>query len=277
MDSAFLNVTSLNPLSGHFESFWRWTTARYTKFQIATVGSLLVHEVLYFGICLPGFLCQFLPLMRKYKIQKGKDENFDQQWKCFKLLMFNHFCVQLPLMFGTYTFTEMMAIPYDYEAIPSWYMILLKLYGSLVVEDTWHYFVHRLLHHKSIYKFVHKVHHHFQAPFGMVAEYAHWIETLVLGTGFFIAILLFCDHVVFMWMWVGVRLMETIDVHNGYSLPLNPLHLLPFYAGPAYHDFHHYNFNGNYSSTFTYWDWLFGTDKQYKEFLAKKQEIAKQD
>ena len=50
--------------------------------------------------------------------------------------------------------------------------------ACLVVEDTWHYWMHRLLHHHSIYKYVHKVHHHFQAPFGMVAEYAHPVETV---------------------------------------------------------------------------------------------------
>ena len=58
------------------------------------------------------------------------------------------------------------------------YTTLAQLVACLVVEDTWHYFVHQLLHHKSIYKYIHKVHHNFQAPFGMVAEYAHWAETM---------------------------------------------------------------------------------------------------
>ena len=31
------------------------------------------------------------------------------------------------------------------------------------------------------------------------------------------------------------------------------------------------NFNGNYSSTFVWWDKLFGTDHQYKEYLSKKE------
>ena len=44
----------------------------------------------------------------------------------------------------------------------------------------------------------------------------------------------------------------------------------PHLAGSKAHDFHHYNFNGNYSSTFTWWDKLFGTDSQYKEFMAKQ-------
>lgn len=106
-----------------------------------------------------------------------------------------------------------------------------------------------------------------------------------------------CDHVVFLWIWMFFRLLETIDVHSGYDFPYwNPLHLIPGYAGKyirksmehkskfefrkrsqiivlltvtgtRFHDFHHYNFNGNYAPTFRWWDWIFGTDKQYKEFL----------
>lgn len=40
-------------------------------------------------------------------------------------------------------------------------------------------------------------------------------------------------------------------------------------TGARFHDFHHYNFNGNYSSSFVWWDWLFGTDKQYREFVKQ--------
>ena len=32
----------------------------------------------------------------------------------------------------------------------------------LVIEDTWHYFFHRALHDKRIYKYIHKIHHNFQ-------------------------------------------------------------------------------------------------------------------
>lgn len=39
--------------------------------------------------------------------------------------------------------------------------ILLQCFGCAVIEDTWHYFLHRLLHHRRIYKYIHKVHHEF--------------------------------------------------------------------------------------------------------------------
>lgn len=59
-----------NPLQEPFKNAWNYMLNNYTKFQIATWGSLIVHEVLYFLFCLPGFLFQFIPYMKKYKIQK---------------------------------------------------------------------------------------------------------------------------------------------------------------------------------------------------------------
>ncbi|GAA6077974.1 methylsterol monooxygenase 1 [Tachysurus ichikawai] len=57
---------------------------------------------------------------------------------------------------------------------------------------------------------------------------------------------------------------------SGYYTPLNPLHLIPFYAGARFHDFHHMNFVGNYGSTFTWWDRLFNTDDQYNSYTQKQ-------
>lgn len=94
--------------------------------------------------------------------------------------------------------------------------------------------------------------------------------TTVLGMGFFIGILLTTNHVFLLWAWVTFRLMETVDVHTGYDIPyVNPMHLIPGYAGARFHDFHHYNFIGNYASTYIWWDRLFGTDIQYIEYHKK--------
>ncbi|KAL8207238.1 UNVERIFIED_CONTAM: Methylsterol monooxygenase 1 [Gekko kuhli] len=216
--------------------------------------------------------------MQKYKIQQDKPETWERQWKCFKTIVFNQVFIQLPLICGTYYFTEYFNIPYDWDHMPRWFVIVAQCFGCAVIEDTWHYFLHRLLHHKRLYKHIHKVHHEFIAPFGMQAEYAHPLETLILGAGFFIGILVFCNHVILLWAWVICRLLETIDVHSGYDIPLNPLHLVPFYAGTRFHDFHHMNFIGNYSSTFTWWDKIFGTDSQYQSYVEKmkKQEYMKE-
>uniref|UniRef100_A0AAZ3PZN2 Fatty acid hydroxylase domain-containing protein n=1 Tax=Oncorhynchus tshawytscha TaxID=74940 RepID=A0AAZ3PZN2_ONCTS len=220
LSSAFLAVEYVdavlpdNPLQPSLQYAWGYVNENYTKFQIATWGSLIVHEAIYFLFCLPGFLFQFLPFMQKYKIQQDKPETWEKQWRCFKMLLFNHFCIQLPMICGTYHFTEFFSIPYDWDSMPRWPYLLAQCLGCAVIEDTWHYFLHRLLHHRSIYKHIHKVHHEFTAPFGMQAEYAHPAETVILGSGFFIGIMVFCNHVTLLWAWVAFRLLETIDVHR---------------------------------------------------------------
>lgn len=270
------DLLPVNPLLPALEYYWLFMTNNYSKFQIATWGSLIAHETAYFGICLPAFVFQFIPFLQRFKIQQDKKETAGLQWKCFKLILFNHFFIQGPLILGTYAFTEMFGIPYDWESFPRWYSFVGRVFICAVIEDTWHYFMHRALHDKRIYKHIHKVHHHFQSPFGMTAEYAHPAETLILGAGFFIGILCTCNHVAFLWVWMVVRLLETIDVHSGYDIPyINVFHLIPGYAGAKFHDFHHKNFTGNYASSFIWWDKIFGTDQQWKEYFAKTGGIAK--
>ena len=62
-------------------------------------------------------------------------------------------------------------------------------------------------------RFIHKQHHKFAAPFGLAAEYAHPVETVVLGVGFFLGPLFLCLfqelHVFTMAIWLAVRLIQS--------------------------------------------------------------------
>lgn len=51
---------------------------------------------------------------------QDKPETWEKQWRCFKMLLFNHFFIQLPLICGTYYFTEYFNIPYDWDSMPRW-------------------------------------------------------------------------------------------------------------------------------------------------------------
>jgi len=240
-----------------------------SDFQFTAYGSLLVQLFFYLFFSTPGFIFQFVPAMQKYKLQKSRVLSLADQFKCFKLVFASHTGIYVPLMIGGYYATLPLGIPRDYASLPAWYTWIPKLIASLMIEDSWHYFAHRTLHHKSIYGYIHKIHHTFQSPFPMAAEYAHPIETVVLGIGFFLPMVIFGSvHLYFFWLWLGVRMLQTTEAHAGYYFPwTNPLYILPFYGGAPYHDFHHKNFTGNYGSTFTYWDWLFGTDNQYHKYL----------
>uniref|UniRef100_A0A670Z6H9 Fatty acid hydroxylase domain-containing protein n=1 Tax=Pseudonaja textilis TaxID=8673 RepID=A0A670Z6H9_PSETE len=148
LHSAYLAVEYIdsllpeNPLQEPFKNAWTYMLDNYTKYQLAVWGSLLAHEFFFFLICLPGFVFQFIPYMKKYKIQQDRPETWAGQWKCFKTLMFNHFCIQLPLIMALFNYFSLCFV-------------------CAVIDDTWHYFLHRLLHHKRIYKYIHKTHHEF--------------------------------------------------------------------------------------------------------------------
>eukprot|EP00742_Colponemidia_sp_Colp-10_P007309 GILJ01007860.1.p1 GENE.GILJ01007860.1~~GILJ01007860.1.p1 ORF type:complete len:274 (+),score=19.41 GILJ01007860.1:124-945(+) len=269
-----MNATSvyLPPVEGMglFEYAWRYLLFNFSEETIAGPLSVVYHLVWYYLICLPGFLFQFMPFMQKYKLQKKKSETATEQWRCLKLLLANQLCLQVPLTMSMIYYLRWFDIPFSYESIPAWYTFIPRLLGALVIEDAWHYWGHRWLHTPTLYAKVHKIHHSYPAPFAAVAEYAHPVETMLLGFGFFLPIFLLCNHFLFVWLWLIVRLLETCDVHSGYSFSWSPLQFLPFYGGSETHDAHHEFTMYNFAPTFTFWDKICGTDMKPDELKTRK-------
>jgi len=50
------------------ELLWKYTDVNY-PFLLGPLGIILVHELSYFGTFLPYFIVDFIPSLRKYKIQ----------------------------------------------------------------------------------------------------------------------------------------------------------------------------------------------------------------
>jgi len=65
-----------------------------------------------------------------------------------------------------------------------------------------------------------------------------------------------------------------VEVHSGYDFPWSLNNWVPFWGGAEFHDYHHMAFTGNYASTFTLWDWVFGTDEKCHTWKAKEQADA---
>jgi methylsterol monooxygenase len=140
----------------------------------------------------------------------------------------------------------------------------IQILVFFLVEDTWHYWMHRALHWGPLYKNVHKIHHNYQAPFGLAAEYASPIEVAILGMGTVFAPIAWSAitgdlHVMTMYVWIILRLFQAIDAHSGYDFPWSLHHFIPFWAGADFHDVHHERFIGNYSSSFRWWDYAMDT------------------
>ncbi|CEQ42350.1 SPOSA6832_04162 [Sporobolomyces salmonicolor] len=288
------------------------------------VMSFVLHELLYFGRALPFILLDSMPYFRKYKIQPGKAPTKEQQWKCTKSVLLQHFSVELPQRehwltnkrwTQIYLFYPMAAsvgmqtyhVPFPDLKTIAWQVglnvsapaALASITLFFFVEDTWHYFAHRLFHTKYLYKHIHKVHHTYSAPFGLAAEYAHPLETLILGAGTVLAPLGFCYlsagkmHILTMvrrtafarclavprlnpfYIWIALRLFQAIDSHSGYDFPVSLRHFLPIWAGAEHHDYHHSQFVDCYASSFRHWDWLLGSDRRYHAYHKRQDEEKK--
>jgi sterol desaturase/sphingolipid hydroxylase (fatty acid hydroxylase superfamily) len=68
-----------------------------------------------------------------------------------------------------------------------------------------------------------------------------------------------------------LREWQTVQSHAGYDLPWDPCNLWPFSKGARRHDFHHTHNVGMYGDWSPFWDWLCGTDRAFRAFLAREE------
>lgn len=77
-------------------------------------------------------------------------------------------------------------------------------------------------------------------------------------------------HLATIFIWLTIRIFESIDGHCGYEFSWSPYRLLPFSGSSEYHNFHHSYVEGTFGSFFTLWDSICKTNSKYFEFKAKK-------
>ncbi|GAA5853730.1 hypothetical protein JCM8547_007426 [Rhodosporidiobolus lusitaniae] len=265
----------------------RWWVDWYTWWgnPILATGamSFVLHELLYFGRALPFIAMDQIPFFKQWKIQANKMPSAKQQWECTKGVLLTHFSVELPQIYLFFPMAASVGMKTYHVPFPSVATIAWQVALFFLVEDTWHFWVHRAAHWGPLYKHVHKVHHTYSAPFGLAAEYAHPLEVLFLGAGTVLAPLAYCwasggnMHIVTtdegkssMYIWIALRLFQAIDSHSGYDFPWGLRKWFPLWAGADHHDYHHEKFVECYASSFRHWDWLFGTDKKYHAHREKQ-------
>jgi sterol desaturase/sphingolipid hydroxylase (fatty acid hydroxylase superfamily) len=172
---------------------------------------------------------------------QDKEITLESHIKCLKRLLVSHFVFQLPMMFVFHYVAPYIGIRVDHK-LPAWSNIIVGTVISFMIEDFYFYWVHRLLHWGVWYKHIHKIHHEYQAPIGMAAEYAHPVETLILGFGTMLGPFICFDHIFSMYFFLFWRLFQTIEHHCAYEYPWSPSKWLPGWSGAQFHDYHHETF-----------------------------------
>ena len=226
--------------------------------------------------------CRF---MERYKVlEEPWPWNDDREawnklfWRTLLLYGFNA-CVIGPLTYCPFYFFDLeVLLDFSVEGIPGTGKMLGQVFLSMLLEDLTFHFSHRMLHHKAIYPYVHKIHHEHKVTIGWAAQYAHPFEFIfgnLLPAAMGPIVLGKRMHFATAFTWYTIRFVESAEGHCGYEFSWSPFRVIPFASDFGYHAYHHSHNIGNYSSFFTIWDTVFGSNSTY--YLWKEQEsLAKE-
>ncbi|CAF2395882.1 unnamed protein product [Rotaria sp. Silwood2] len=150
---------------------------------------------------------------------------------------------------------------------PSWLTIIYQLVLFILSEDAIFFWTHYLFHTPWLYKNIHKKHHIYKQPTGVVSVLSDPIEGLQNQLSiWFMPVLLKEKHIFTLCIWIAIRVYQTVNAHSGYNLPyVSTQYWVPWImSGALAHDFHHEHGKWNYGSFFNIWDRLMGTHRLSK-------------
>jgi sterol desaturase/sphingolipid hydroxylase (fatty acid hydroxylase superfamily) len=147
---------------------------------------------------------------------------------------------------------------------PLWTTIVYQLILFILSEDTIFFWTHYLFHTRWLYAHIHKKHHVYKQPTGIVSVLSDPIEGVQNQLAiWFMPVLLSEKHIFTLCIWIAIRVYQTVNAHSGYNLPyVSTQYWLPgIMSGALAHDFHHQHGKWNYGSFFNIWDRLLGTHR----------------
>lgn len=222
------------------------------------------------------------PFLERYRIidKPWPWESNPKQWKVIfkKTCMFfiMNQCIITPILLLSEMGMNGVFVSISPTNLPDALTIILQCSFCMIVDDFFFYWGHRLLHHPKLYPHIHKIHHQWNHTVIISNEYSHPLEYTIANLPAAIGpkILGKRMHLITLWMWIIMRVGESLDSHCGYEFSWSPYRLLPLSGSTSFHDYHHSTNVGNYGSYFTFWDTIFKTNKSYFSWLAKREKEA---
>lgn len=265
-----LTTVLMEPLQhawGTSGSFWQ---KQFDKVLVAVDHDFL--KLFVFGTAGLGYVTYWLPgaffilldlvvwpeALRQYKVQPGTNEPVSNRAliKAILVVNFNHVVLALPFLWGCYQLMVLRGADLT-PVLPSLPRVVFDILVSLLLKEFVFYYLHRLGHHRHLYKYIHKIHHEWQSPVSVMADYGHPLEHIFINMfPVYLGPLLLGSHLATVWLLVAIASTGTIINHCGYHLP--------FFPSPEFHDYHHLKFTECYGNLGLL-DYLHGTDRKFRQ------------
>lgn len=144
-----------------------------------------------------------------------------------------------------------------------WFYLGFSVVLTLVIHDTYFYWMHRLLHHPRIFKHVHLVHHKSTNPSPWASYAFHASEAVAEGLILIILLFILPLHPIAAALFVLLGFIINVYGHLGYEIAPRGFRRSVFFEifnTSVHHNLHHSKFKGNYGLYFRIWDRLMGTE-----------------
>lgn len=113
-------------------------------------------------------------------ITQNKHVSRAQILKCTKVVLLTHFTCEAPLILAFHPICCLFGMKTYEIPFSSIGLMAAQIAFFFVFEDTFHYWAHRALHFGPLYKHIHKLHHEFSAPIGIVSSFASFFISRAL-------------------------------------------------------------------------------------------------
>ena len=223
--------------------------------------AILITVAILFCTNLIGYIYTALilhtNLINDYRIQP-KEYFAKRFYERFPLILFNISILLGVGIVGVFLLQGFI----DFE-LPTVWVFVWQLVLIFLIDDLYFYFYHSALHTKFLYKHIHKTHHRSTMPIPMEYIFTHPLEWFFGAIGPFIGLVVIASfseiNIYAFWAMSALRNLHELDIHSGIKSS-KITSLIPFYGTTEHHDLHHSKNRGNYASTFTLWDKVFGTE-----------------
>ena len=154
-----------------------------------------------------------------------------------------------------------------------WFYFWLSIPLMMVVHDSYFYWMHRLMHHRAIFRHVHRVHHLSTNPTPLTSFSFHPLESVVEALG--VTFIVFVMQAHFFALMIFETISTIINVYGHLGYELYPAGWSRHWFGrwvntSVAHNTHHATARHNYGLYFLFWDRLCGTlDQKYDDRYAQ--------
>jgi Sterol desaturase len=162
---------------------------------------------------------------------------------------------------------------HDYPLI--WIPVSLLL--TLAVHDTYFYWMHRILHHKKLFKLTHLVHHKSTNPSPWTSYSFNFLEAIAEGGVMLVLVVVMPLHPLTLGLFAFSSFVINVYGHLGYEIMpkwFRKSFLFEIINTSTFHNFHHLKFKGNYGLYLRVWDRLMNTE--HPDYVKEYDRMQKQ-